>query len=134
MPLFSCHNLLGFSALPQPEIYDTHLEVLYHFGFEDLRGSLNSGILWKVKSSSAFVFHVGKLSFGFCSQVIISILYLILLTLLSSSLGDFTPASSLRTQFPPPTDFAVLLVFYYRYHYLLLDQLLTLITTSCLGP
>lgn len=45
VPPFSCHNLLSSSALPQPEIYDSHLEVLYHFGFEDLRASLNSGTL-----------------------------------------------------------------------------------------
>lgn len=89
VPLFSCHNLLGSSALPQPERADTHLEVLYYFGFEDLRGSLNARILWNVNSSSAFVFHVRKLNFGVCSQVIIPILCLILLTLLSSSLGDF---------------------------------------------
>lgn len=98
------------------------------FCSEDSWGStLNSGTLCEVKSGSAFVFHVGKSGFGFCSQVINSTLYLILLTLSqflpwclyhsSSRMASFPGASVLRIGFPLPTDFSILLVFCFRHHY-----------------
>lgn len=51
LPLFSCHNCLGSSALPQPETFDPYLEVLSHCGSEGGAPALTLGLC--VKSSLA---------------------------------------------------------------------------------
>lgn len=81
---FSCPSfsiiICWLSALPQPETFDPNLEGPSHSGFEDLRSSnLNVRTLCQVHL--CLCVPCWKIGLWFCSQVVISTLHLVMMTL-----------------------------------------------------